>query len=984
MRKSVFNIFKIIAVFALSSSPFWASGAEITQSDGKFTASGENYSVEFNSSTGSIVKITSCGKDAQISLPDGLWAAKFVDGKQVVANSATCSPSFSADKLIFKYTTAEIDVSVTVVPKNEHCDIQAKVTPKSGELLEFELPSKFRFPPEAVKEITFHSDTPRNMGLAVNSEFFKDNSHTHSSWEGDTPLGDKLYKEVFGSGLTYSQDMDAWRNVTKGKDADEWVPKSLMDLLLKQTYRSARTFGKGQADIEILNSPEGVFLGASRLGGKGALFRVGGWINYNDRSMIRNTVCCIINRAKAVAKAEKSARTKVGMIKLNGLDPAYRDWYNHINGVCKNVIELDSPEKVAAAMEDPEFLFIVNPYAEICPNPPGVSPEETARKIAAYVKAGGYWFDNEGLSFYRGIRPKKFYKVASAVPATIGDFFHLNMNGADIAYYSVQSIRGADFENPVKSFVVSRFEIGGDEKGGYLTRPFVHYMKPSDGTWETPKVRLNFGKGLLDSADAFCKANGVNKKLSQKLDGEFLRKFKDCVLLNIWASNLGEVKQITDNMPPKNIIHRPCYLLGGFDKQYPDHVPPRPEFSTPEDFKAYIAEIRGNGHLFMPYTNNSWWCDNPRGPTFVAAGEAPLSVDIKGNHYHETYGKNDGWTICMWHPAVRAANDKIVKDFTEDYPCDILFQDQTGARRSRLDFNPAAPNPNTYSDGFIFTARRDSKKRPLSTEDGWWGIANEEIQFCGMTFGIFPSQYAPVWSQFVWDSFPKRGIRLANLVSAMFHDKVSLSHHDLATGIYNDRQMALSIGMGITMMYSPRINHVSDQSALEFIKWMDRLQKSLASKYVGEKMYEFSHEWENVGAPGEEGRIRSKYGNISIFANMSDNPFQDGIYTVAPDGFIAEGDGVKAGMVVGINGIKVAQPCGYVVENSGDKTFVWIYSAGDCDVVFPYAGTIKSLKIKDGADLKFESKDGVVKFRMPSRASGDNKLEALVELELAK
>ena len=62
----------------------------------------------------------------------------------------------------------------------------------------------------------------------------------------------------------------------------------------------------------------------------------------------------------------------------------------------------------------------------------------------------------------------------------------------------------------------------------------------------------------------------------------------------------------------------------------------------------------------MPYTNPTWWCDGPKGPTFVKHGEAPLLKKLDGKPAHEQYARNEGFTVCHWHPAVRAANEQTV------------------------------------------------------------------------------------------------------------------------------------------------------------------------------------------------------------------------------------------------------------------------------------------------------------------------------------
>jgi len=37
----------------------------------------------------------------------------------------------------------------------------------------------------------------------------------------------------------------------------------------------------------------------------------------------------------------------------------------------------------------------------------------------------------------------------------------------------------------------------------------------------------------------------------------------------------------------------------------------------------------------MPYTNPTWWCDHPRGPSFEQAGDAPLQRNLDGKPSYE-------------------------------------------------------------------------------------------------------------------------------------------------------------------------------------------------------------------------------------------------------------------------------------------------------------------------------------------------------------
>ena len=206
--------------------------------------------------------------------------------------------------------------------------------------------------------------------------------------------------------------------------------------------------------------------------------------------------------------------------------------------------------------------------------------------------------------------------------------------------------------------------------------------------------------------------------------------------------------------------------MGGFDKEYPDHLPPNAAFGTPAAFSNFLAVCRQLGLLVMPYTNPTWWCDHPRGPTFLAAGTAPLLVQLDGSLSYENYSGNDGYTVCHWHPAVQAANRVTRGQFTTNYPVDVLFEDQCGARTWQYDLNPASPTPYAYAAGIASRVAEDSQVLPLSTENGWDRLVNHESQFCGMTWGIVPTANPPSWRTFLrdrfstetWDLFPLAAI----------------------------------------------------------------------------------------------------------------------------------------------------------------------------------------------------------------------------------
>ena len=95
---------------------------------------------------------------------------------------------------------------------------------------------------------------------------------------------------------------------------------------------------------------------------------------------------------------------------------------------------------------------------------------------------------------------------------------------------------------------------------------------------------------------------------------------------------------------------------------------------------------------------------------------------------------------------MQAANRKTVRQFTDEYPVDVLFQDQCGARGWQYDTNPASPTPYAYTDGLVSMVAEDSRTKPLSTESGWDRVVNYESQLCGMTWSIVPTEGRPAWA----------------------------------------------------------------------------------------------------------------------------------------------------------------------------------------------------------------------------------------------
>ena len=298
-----------------------------------------------------------------------------------------------------------------------------------------------------------------------------------------------------------------------------------------------------------------------------------------------------------------------------------------------------------------------------------------------------------------------------------------------------------------------------------------------------------------------------------------------------------------------------------------------------EELLEFQTLARKKGHLVSPYTNPTWWCDHPRGPSFIAAGEAPLSLGFDGKPYHEQYSKNDGWTITFWHPAVQVANRKTVREFTVDYPVDLLFQDQCGARQWRWDFNPASPSPTAYTEGILAMNEEDSRVVPLGTEDGWDQVANQQTAICGCTWRIVPVPRPP-WRDLFKDVYPADSWCIEPVATRLFHDKAFFYMHDLGSFVTNERTLAWMFAIGYQLSWRAGAqNYVADKSARAWYEWLQLLQDKVVSRIALQPVVAFAHDRAPLLAlPGDpsresdDGVVTARYGDVSVVANLGDVP----------------------------------------------------------------------------------------------------------------
>ncbi|MBM3475736.1 MAG: hypothetical protein FJX75_20920 [Armatimonadetes bacterium] len=938
-----------------------------------FVVRNDAFSLTIDDRTGSLTVAGPQGETIWRSGEFGLWQIRFQDGSRLSASdfdqpgrSVTVQPG---EPLRLTYDSPEARAVVTVSARDDGADLTGEVTPHQKVVLDFALPGRLRFEPDQVMRFVCPENGNSSVGTAFNARFFGPQPQDRpSGWRPQT-AGPAGYEALVGGPLDQRADVEPTVPLRATDQAREWLPPAVVDRISSMQAIVNRPSTRAQVDLVIADSDNGPYYAAASLGGTGRLWRVGGAVGDGEEALVSSMVTATIRR---LAESPPAGRTKVGLIDLphgpergSWAEVRVRDWREGLRAVAeatgRSFVALTSAAEMLAATSGSDFVAILNPYGEWAPVPPDGDMPATVAALGQYVRAGGNWFEVGGYPFYYAMRPLLYLSHGSPYPDAFADFLHLDAQGGSASVYRVQPQTHEPWvgaQDHAAIFVPGNLGCGGDEQGGYCDRPFGTYVKPGE-TWRAPTVRMTIGNTPEAGLKAYCEANAILRRLEDKMTPEVLDKFKHSVLV-YYAGACREKTQNLDLLPVPTQVHFADYLKGGFDKQYPDHLPPSPTFGTPEEFRAFFDRAHALGHLVMPYTNPTWWCDHPKGPTFEREGTDPLLKTLAGEPSYERYAANDGYTVCHWHPAVRAANAKTLREFTEEYPVDILFQDQCGARGWQYDTNPSSPTPYAYSEGLISMVAEDSRTKPLSTESGWDRVVNYESQLCGMSWAIVPTEGGPAWRTLMKHSIPPDTWEVYPLAQYIAHDKTAMLYHDLGQFVTNREVLSWTMGLGFSLSYRVGAAGLRNDAPREWLRWLDRLQKSVCARYIGEPVTAFRHDRSPTPTVEHDGVIRATYGPVTVAANLGPEARDD----LPPFGFRATAEGLVAGDVADADG----RITSFVAERSGGGTDLWVYAPPECQATVelpePRAA---SVTLDDGTKLEARREGNTLTFRLPAR-----------------
>jgi len=848
---------------------------------------------------------------------EGLWRIAFRDGTELSAAQASAvhPPEVTFDDaaglLTLSWRTEKADVTVQILARTDGVELRARVNCRSASpVLTLVLPSRLAFPADGLRLVTW----PESIGLGLTRQWFSAATGPEPSrWEIQA-LGDRLMRRLVGFGAKMLPLPGTPRPLRVRDEGRAVLGEELSRSLTGREVVCLRP-PDGSADAVLLENDDGPFLSAFRLGGRG-------WFTYFAGPTKSETILpCALALIRAWAPKLENGR--LVLINLRGRtsggwsEVKVSEWEQALAGRPGGLTL--APARSAQQLKDllaPPTAVVVNPYAECLPADTTDDAEVLVDAIKRFVADGGLWIDAGCYPFYYILKPAAYGVLQVAYPPCFSDFVHIDSARGQLAIYAVRS------EGEV--FVPAELELAGGNLDGEEVGLYGHQFRTSVApgeTWDAPVVILSLGQDLRAAARQCASANGFTRALPDKMPPAKLDAFLRSVLVRLagYGKTAADYLAYLGQLPSPCIVHMTEHLNVGFDKAYPDYLPPRPDFGTMDDLRALYRRARELGLLMMPYVNPTWWCDQSE--SLRRHGEAALALALDGKPYREWYGTNGGWSICAFHPLVRDLDDRCLRDFVDDLGCDLLFQDQVGARGFIYDLNPASPTPYGYTEGLLALARHDSQHVPLSTERGWDRLINYETQFCGVAWAAVPAPHGGFWSPAFWDLHGEGEWQLSPLALYLAHDKVAFALHDLGHFCNGEPELAMLLPLGHQLSFALPVGSPADSPDCRWLAWLDVLQKHVIARLMPLPLEDFAHLSQLA--------VRARYGDWTVEGSIEQRPVEVGEVILAAPGWHARlRDGsVEAGRLLRYAGRDYVGPLEFVRERKADGDDWWLYGS---------------------------------------------------------
>jgi len=247
-------------------------------------------------------------------------------------------------------------------------------------------------------------------------------------------------------------------------------------------------------------------------------------------------------------------------------------------------------------------------------------------------------------------------------------------------------------------------------------------------------------------------------------------------------------------------------------------------------------------------------------------------------------------------------------------PSDLLYEDQIGAQPPVFDYNPAAPNPVAYADGWLAHTRA-YRQHLLTTENGFDRLSETEAGFIGsVRMNEMPNndQDGSVWRWWgtgTWHYYP--------FAPMLFRDKVLLYHNAEVRGTTITKQrLAFNLAFGYMLNYDLGHSQFNPPDS-EWLEPIGAFQRYVLADYADERLRDYSLLTGKVS--------RSLFEHTIVTMNWSQSDaYATGDYVLPSEGVLVqkEDGSLTAGVFTVYNGAALNTGDHYLIEERGTNEII--------------------------------------------------------------
>jgi hypothetical protein len=366
----------------------------------------------------------------------------------------------------------------------------------------------------------------------------------------------------------------------------------------------------------------------------------------------------------------------------------------------------------------------------------------------------------------------------------------------------------------------------------------------------TRRVQFNV-VSAIDAMVTYASTNSLTAlpTLAQKIGAGLSQQLATTPLLKMDSSVVNlpfaqYANRVYSQLQLPALLHYVGFEVNGFDRNYPDYLPPAPSLQSSScDVANAIQEANAAGHLTMVYENPSWW--DPTSPTLQGIEDlrpwAVLNASLQPSY--ETYDPvpKTGIAVCMLCEAPRNRTAALVRQFginatlvpIFNFTCDandvrlpmnFVFEDQLAARFPKQDFSPA--NNGFGYAGYAWALQQHLKNYSsvfIHTEQGVDRMAAYAVGFHGTVLGSQLSGATNGW----WGD---NNWRPAPLYSAIFRSNTVHFQHNLDGSAMADdvANLCWSLSLGVHLSLDVG-NQPMNQS---WVRTVTTFQSKLAAPFA--------------------------------------------------------------------------------------------------------------------------------------------------------